>query len=296
MRVRKDTSLARRILSYVLIAQISDCHIREEPGMFGHLVDTSASLASIVDHLATLDPAPDVVLATGDLTDDGTKAQYALLVDLLAPIGDYLLPLPGNHDEESLFRSTFADRIPEDVAEGHCSYVVDEHPVRLIGLDTSLPGYHDGLFGDAQEVWLDAVLRERPEHPTLVFTHFPPFTTGINFMDISGLSGAARLRKVIDAHPQVRMLVAGHLHRPIQTTVGNTLVSVCPSTGNQLGLDLHPNRGSAVDEPPGYQLHRWDGERFVTHTGLLWEGQRMDMSDFIAAIQARAAQGKSFPK
>ena len=82
--------------------------------MFGHLVDTSASLAAIVDHLVALDPAPDVGLATGDLTDNGTKAQYALLVDLLAPIGHRLLPLPGNHDEGLLFRSTFASRLPED--------------------------------------------------------------------------------------------------------------------------------------------------------------------------------------
>jgi len=280
----------------VLVAQISDCHIREEPGMFGELVDTSACLAATVKHLVALDPAPDVVLATGDLTDEGTRTEYSLLADLLAPIADRLLPLPGNHDDGPLFRSAFADRLPDSTADGHCSYVVDEHAVRLVGLDTSLPGRHDGRFDDAHEEWLDSTLAARPDRPTLVFTHFPPFTSGITFMDVSGLAGAERMRAVIATHPQVRLLVAGHLHRTVQTTVGSTLISVCPSTGNQLGLDLHPDRGSAVDEPPGYQLHRWDGERFVTHTGVVWEGRRLDLTQFVASIRARAAQGKSFPK
>ena len=264
--------------------------------MFGELVDTSACLAATVKHLVALDPAPDVVLATGDLTDEGTRTEYSLLADLLAPIADRLLPLPGNHDDGPLFRSTFADRLPDSTADGHCSYVVDEHAVRLVGLDTSLPGRHDGRFDDAHEEWLDSTLAARPDRPTLVFTHFPPFTSGITFMDVSGLAGAERMRAVIATHPQVRLLVAGHLHRTVQTTVGSTLISVCPSTGNQLGLDLHPDRGSAVDEPPGYQLHRWDGERFVTHTGVVWEGRRLDLTQFVASIRARAAQGKSFPK
>jgi len=105
--------------------------------MFGELVDTSARLAATVEHLIALDPAPDVVLATGDLTDEGTPTEYSLLADLLAPIADRLLPLPGNHDDGPLFRSTFADRLPDSTADGHCSYVVDEHAVRLVGLDTS---------------------------------------------------------------------------------------------------------------------------------------------------------------
>ena len=89
--------------------------------MFGELVDTSACLAATVEHLVALDPAPDVVLATGDLTDEGTRTEYSLLADLLAPIVDRLLPLPGNHDDGPLFRSAFADRLPDSPADGHSS-------------------------------------------------------------------------------------------------------------------------------------------------------------------------------
>ncbi|MBT5206904.1 MAG: phosphodiesterase, partial [Acidimicrobiaceae bacterium] len=201
----------------MLIAQISDCHIRDQGGSFTRLVDTTETLRRVVDHLVGLDPAPDVILATGDLTDDGTASQYATLLDVLAPIADRLLPIPGNHDESPLFRGAFADVLPGNLADDHCSYVVEDHPVRLVGLDNSIPGRHDGRFDPVRERWLDDVLAADPDRPTLVFTHFPPFETGLRFMDDAGLLDSDRLRAVIERNPQVRLLVTGHLHRPIHT-------------------------------------------------------------------------------
>ena len=283
----------------MLIAQISDCHIRDQGGSFARLVDTTETLRRVVDHLVGLDPAPDVILATGDLTDDGTASQYATLLDVLAPIADRLLPIPGNHDECPLFRGAFADVLPGNLADDHCSYVIEDHPVRLVGLDNSIPGRHDGRFDPVRERWLDDVLAADPDRPTLVFTHFPPFETGLRFMDDAGLLDSDRLRAVIERNPQVRLLVTGHLHRPIHTTIGSTLVSTCPSTGNQIRLDLHPERGAAVDEPPGYQLHRWDGERFVTHTGMVRDPasvRTVSLDGFVAEIRRRLEAGEPFAK
>ena len=283
----------------MLIAQISDCHIRDQGGSFARLVDTTETLRRVVDHLVGLDPAPDVILATGDLTDDGTASQYATLLDVLTPIADRLLPIPGNHDECPLFRGAFADVLPGNLADDHCSYVIEDHPVRLVGLDNSIPGRHDGRFDPVRERWLDDVLAADPDRPTLVFTHFPPFETGLRFMDDAGLLDSDRLRAVIERNPQVRLLVTGHLHRPIHTTIGSTLVSTCPSTGNQIRLDLHPERGAAVDEPPGYQLHRWDGERFVTHTGMVRDPasvQTVSLDGFVAEIRRRLEAGEPFAK
>ena len=283
----------------MLIAQISDCHIRDQGGSFARLVDTTETLRRVVDHLVGLDPAPDVILATGDLTDDGTASQYATLLDVLTPIADRLLPIPGNHDECPLFRGAFADVLPGNLADDHCSYVVEDHPVRLVGLDNSIPGRHDGRFDPVRERWLDDVLAADPDRPTLVFTHFPPFETGLRFMDDAGLLDSDRLRAVIERNPQVRLLVTGHLHRPIHTTIGSTLVSTCPSTGNQIRLDLHPERGAAVDEPPAYQLHRWDGERFVTHTGMVRDPasvQTVSLDGFVAEIRRRLEAGEPFAK
>ena len=283
----------------MLIAQVTDCHIRDRDTAFGRLVDTTETLGRVVDHLLGLDPAPDVVLATGDLTDDGTPAQYATLRNVVAPIADRLVPQPGNHDEGPAFRLAFADLLPDGMPEAHCSYVVDDHPIRLVGLDTTLPGRHDGRFDAEREAWLDEALAAEPDRPTAVFTHFPPFETGLRFMDLAGLLDADRLRATVERHPQVRLLACGHLHRPIQTAIGAALATTCPSTGNQLGLDLDSDRAGAVDEPPAYQLHRWDGERFTTHTGSVrdpGEVRMVDLAGYAAEIRRRHAAGEPFTK
>ncbi len=280
----------------MLIAQISDTHIRDHLGMFGELVDTSETLKKAVQLLNSLEPQPDVVLVTGDLTDDGTKEQYSLLLEMLSSLNAPLLPLPGNHDERSEFLNAFSSTLPDEIPENHCSYVIDNFPVRLIALDTSLPGQHDALFSEDHELWLSTVLSQEKDKPTLIFTHFPPFETGINFMDLSGLKSADRLEKIIRNNPQVKLVVSGHLHRSIQTSFASTMISVCPSTGNQLKLDLNPKNGSAVDEPPGFQLHLWKNDRFVTHTGIIWDGKELDMSQWVAYVNEKISKNEGIIK
>ena len=280
----------------MLIAQISDTHIRDHLGMFGELVDTSETLKKAVQLLNSLEPQPDVVLVTGDLTDDGTKEQYSLLLEMLSSLNAPLLPLPGNHDERSEFLNAFSSTLPDEIPENHCSYVIDNFPVRLIALDTSLPGRHDALFSEDHELWLSTVLSKEKDKPTLIFTHFPPFETGINFMDLSGLKSADRLEKIIRNNPQVKLVVSGHLHRSIQTSFASTMISVCPSTGNQLKLDLNPKNGSAVDEPPGFQLHLWKNDRFVTHTGIIWDGKELDMSQWVAYVNEKISKNEGIIK
>jgi|TARA_B100002003_G_scaffold145077_1_gene134412 3',5'-cyclic AMP phosphodiesterase CpdA len=281
----------------VLVAQITDCHIRcDDKGAFSSLVDTSATLAAVVEHLEGLDPQPDVVLATGDVTDNGTPEQYAWFREILEPLTSPLLPFPGNHDHGPAFRTAFADLLPGGLPERHCSYVVDDHPVRLVGIDTSKPDHHDGCFDDERADWLDGTLAAAPDRPTLVFTHLPPIRVGLDYMDVAGLTGADLFEEVVATHPQVALVVAGHLHRPIQAVIGSALLSVCPSTGFQLDLDLNPARGGAVDEPPGFQLHRWDGERFITHTGMVRKGRRLDITGYVRDVLGRAQRGEGFPK
>jgi 3',5'-cyclic AMP phosphodiesterase CpdA len=102
--------------------------------------------------------------------------------------------------------------------------------------------------------------------------HHPPFVTGIGHMDDMGLEGAEAFETVIARHPHVERILCGHLHRSIQCRVGDTVASVCPSTAHQLALDLSPGApGAFVMEPPGYQLHRWDGRRLVSHTCVVGE-------------------------
>src|SRR5512145_1949200 len=119
----------------MLIAQISDTHIRPMGVLAMGRVDTAGYLARAVAHINALRPAPDVVLVTGDLVDAGMAEEYAHLRALLAPLAMPFHLIPGNHDRRDALREAFADHryLPR---EGFLQYVVDSGPLRLIALDT----------------------------------------------------------------------------------------------------------------------------------------------------------------
>ncbi|MGE0860490.1 MAG: phosphodiesterase [Gammaproteobacteria bacterium] len=269
----------------MLLAQISDTHVQLPGGELDRHYDTAGHLARAVAHLNALDPAPDAVLLTGDTVDAGAPAEYARLRETLAPLRAPLFVIPGNHDEREAMRAAFgADGyLP---AEGFLQYVVEDWPLRLIGLDTVVAGEPGGQLCEARLLWLDARLAEAPTRPTVLFLHHPPFRTGMTFMDGMGFREPKGLERVVATHPQVRHVLAGHLHRPIVTAFAGTLASTCPSTAHQVALDLPPHTGfSVVMEPPAVTLLFYDEQadtlvhhlsyvgarpRHVLHDGRQW--------------------------
>ena len=119
------------------------------------LVDTDASLRLMVAHLNSLNPRPDLVLLTGDLTDNGDPAEYRRLHEILEPLDLRYLLLAGNHDSVPELLAEFDSAVPPGVAEGHFSYVVDDFPVRLVALDTTVPGEEHGDFDEPRALWLE---------------------------------------------------------------------------------------------------------------------------------------------
>src|SRR5437762_2658702 len=254
----------------MLIAQITDTHIKPDGALAYRRVDTAGFLARAVDHLLHLDPRPDVVLATGDLVDGGTAEEYQRLRRLLAPLPMPVYLIPGNHDDREAMRREFADHtyMPRN---GFIQYVVDDGPVRLIALDTLLPGSGGGIVDTERVAWLDARLGEARSKPTLIFMHHPPFKTGIAYMDSIGLQGADALAEVVRRHPQVERVVCGHLHRSIQSRWAGTVASTAPSTAHQVVLDVREDAALGFTlEPPGYARHLWrEGLGLVTHVATV---------------------------
>ncbi len=263
----------------MLIAQITDFHVAPTPSSAKGGLDTNRMLTDAIEHVNGLDPRPDVVLATGDLTEGGSVEAYARLREILAKLEPRVLLIPGNHDSRANLIGAFPDHdyLPQ---QGFLHYTVDDYPVRLVALDTTLPGRSEGRLCPERLAWLDARLMEQRERPTLIFMHHPPFETGIWWMDASGLGGARGFREVLARHPQVARVICGHLHRAIQAAWGHTVVSVAPSTCYQVHLDLVPeSRPHAVLEPPACQLHHWTGEFFVSHTSYVnWSSPPIDLS------------------
>lgn len=266
----------------MLVAQLSDPHILAHGAIFKAPVagpppgnervlaeiDTAAHLASAVATLNALDPRPDVAVVTGDLCDHGETAEYENLRELLAPLQMPVFLIPGNHDNRDGMRALFgsAGYLP---ATGFLQYAIEDFPLRIIALDTLIPGQHSGELCVERLRWLDETLAAAPNRPTLVLMHHPPFATGIEYMDGHGFRNPEALAAVIARHPHVERIACGHLHRSIDRRFAGTVAGTAPSTAHQIRLDLRPGvRLHFRFEPPGYQLHLWEDGGLVTHTAV----------------------------
>jgi 3',5'-cyclic-AMP phosphodiesterase len=259
----------------MLIAQITDPHVTRPGTLLMGIVDTAAALERAVAALNRLDPSPDIVVITGDLVENGTPAEYVHLRALLAPLRVPIFAIPGNHDAREPMREAFiADGyLPR---QGFLHYAVADYAVRILALDTLVPGEGGGALCRDRLGWIDRMLSQSPDQPALVLMHHPPFPTGIRRMDQAGLNGSGEFAEIIRRHPQVERILCGHLHRPIETRFAGTVAGTAPSTAHQIVLDFRRDaRLAFAFEPPGYQLHYWrEGVGLVTHTAAIgdWPG------------------------
>jgi 3',5'-cyclic-AMP phosphodiesterase len=232
-------------LADALLAQLSDPHMRigaEDEG-------TGAAFEAAVAAVADLDPQPHAVLLSGDLAEHADPREYERVRELLAPLLMPVHVLPGNHD---------------DPAAVPAWYAVPCGKLRLVACDSTVPAEDGGSFGPERLSRLEQLLAEDPRTATVVAMHHPPIDIGVEAADAIGLprEDRAALGELLDAHPQVRRVVAGHVHRGAAGRVGNCPVFTCPSTWRQGALDLRPGAPLQLSEDrPAFALHvLLDGE------------------------------------
>jgi Icc protein len=242
------------------LVQLSDPHI----GADWTSDDPVARLAAAIASARALCPRPDAVLVSGDLTDHATDAEYEQLLELLAPLGDPLYVLPGNHDDRRALHRHFG--VPGGDGEP-IQYTADLGSWRLVVLDTTRPGEDPGALDAARLGWLDEELARAPQTPTVLAMHHPPLWTGVPAWDEIGLAEADRqaLGEVIAGHPHVRKIVAGHVHRTITGELAGCAVLTVPSTYVQMSLELGSHELKLGDEPAGFAVHMIDGGELVSH-------------------------------
>jgi Icc protein len=253
----------------MLIAQLTDLHVRPVGQAANRVVETNMLTERAFRAVMARPPLPDVVLLTGDLADQGLAEEYAVLAELLArTLSLRAFAIPGNHDD----RATMLAHLPgARQEEGFVQYAVEDFPVRLVMLDTLVPGAAHGALCVQRLAWLDRTLAAVPDKPTLIAMHHPPFLCGIVHMDRLALQQRAEFAEVLARHQQVRRIICGHNHRSVTARVGEAIASIAPSVAHQVELDLRANAPPSIMlEPPAYQLHHWSAEHgFVTHTAFV---------------------------
>ena len=211
------------------------------------------------------------MVITGDLTECGLPAEYAVLTELLRLLPMPVFVIPGNHDRRENLRAA----LPLPGNTDFVQYAIQGFPLRLVMLDTIVPGAGHGELGPDRLAFLNQALAAEPRKPTIVAMHHPPFRCGIAHMDAINLRDTPAFTDVIARHPQVQRIICGHHHRPITAPLAHTVASIAPSVAHQVELSLRTTAPAEFRmEPPGYQLHLVIDGAIVSHTGVFgdWPG------------------------
>ena len=213
-----------------VVAHLSDPHLLAEGTLQYGVIDTEAHLQVALDRLARLDPRPQALVFTGDLADRAEPAAYARLRELVEPaaaaLGAQVVWVMGNHDE----RAPFSLGLFGEASDATQDRVHDVDGLRIVALDTSVPGYHHGELTDDQLTWLADVLATPAPHGTLLALHHPPIPVPMmRAAEIIELYDQHRLADVV-AGTDVRAILGGHFHFSSYSTFAGIPVSVASAT------------------------------------------------------------------
>ncbi|WP_454141722.1 metallophosphoesterase [Microbacterium lacticum] len=250
---------ARRV-----IVHLSDTHLLAGNRPLGGRYDTAANLTATLAAVERTGVRPDAIVFTGDLTDLGEPEAYAALRAEVEPfaarLGAPLVWVAGNHDERPALRAALLGAAP---TEEPVTGVWDLDGLRLIALDSTVPGWHHGDLDPVQLEWLRGVLAEPAPLGTILALHHPPLPSHIPFFDILELRHQDALAGVI-AGTDVRAILAGHLHYSTSGTFAGVPVSVASATCYTMNLQRPPAEVNGMDAGQSFHLvHVYDDT--ITH-------------------------------
>ncbi|MER7798090.1 metallophosphoesterase [Microbacterium sp. NPDC096154] len=250
------------------IVHLSDTHLlggnRPLSGRFdteGNLSRTLARLELLADRGA----AVDALVFTGDLTDLGEPEAYMRLRELVEPVarrlGAPIAWVAGNHDERPEMRR---DLLGLSADQQPITGVWDLGGLRLIALDSSVPGWHHGEIDAAQRAWLAEVLATPAPLGTIIALHHPPLPSHVPLFDILELREQAALAEVLTG-TDVRAILAGHLHYSMSGTFAGIPVSVASASCYTMDVARPPLSVNGMDAGQSFHLvHVYDAT--ITHT------------------------------
>lgn len=262
------------------IVQLSDIHLLEdaEGRVRGRQPDWHAQvvLGKVPEY------APDHIIVTGDVSDDGSDESYARAKGYLDRCGVPWSWLPGNHDAEPPM-STFAPM----------AAAVDLGPVELLQLDSHIDakGHEEGLLGEDQLQWLDERLRVTTR-PVIIALHHPPLLTPSRWMNEIALEDRESLWEILEDYPHVRGVLAGHIHYPLDEEVHGVRVLTAPGVVDQF---MPGSDEFEIDDttPPGFRvIEVSDNSGEIEHTEVV----RVDIPKrTTASMEALSADLAAYP-
>lgn len=212
------------------LAHLSDTHLTSAGTRYNAVLDADAALDRAVGVLrAGLDAGNtlDAVVVSGDLTDTGDPDAYARLATALDGVAPTVVFATGNHDVRVQFHRSLLDR--DD--EGPVLQVHTLPGLRLVVLDSTVPGSGHGRLDPSHLADLAAVLDDPHPGGTVLVLHHPPIPAPSTLHHYFALQrDSRRALAATVAGTDVRLILAGHHHLPTTGLLAGVPVAVAGST------------------------------------------------------------------
>jgi Icc protein len=253
----------------LLIAQVTDSHLFANPSKELLGLPTAKSFQAVLERLHTHSPKPDILLLTGDLSQDGKAESYQYVQDKLEPLGISTYWLPGNHDQPLVMEQV----LNQGLISAQKSFQAGGWQFLLLNSAAS-ECVHGHLSSESLE-WLDFQLKLTSERPTLIGLHHPPFLVNSDWLDSSSLQNSEELFEVIDQYAQVRLVVFGHIHQELERSRRGVHYLGCPSTCIQF---MPESQKFSLDKTePGFRLmHLYPDGTFKTKVERVAYAHQLD--------------------
>ena len=249
----------------MLIAQISDTHILAKMSDEAIAISRAETLRQCVADINR--NRVDVVVHTGDSVQNGTAEEYAHLREILADLNAPYFLIPGNRDRRDVLRHALdhLGYLPRNGDFLH--YVIEDYPLRLVALDSVDTGERKGRFCTRRLDWLQQTLARKPDRPTVLFLHHPPFDIARH--DYLGgyrhQQEAENLAAAVARIPQVVRVLCGHVHCQHREEWGGTVATTMPS----VAVDLRKGVDEAIGTAPLYLMHNFSHQGLASHTRVV---------------------------
>ena len=255
----------------MLVAQISDTHLIA-PGSPGKFCDEKlTALEKCIECINELDTLPDVVIHTGDLSDNGSSEELLLAKKYLDKLAVPYYVTPGNKDCADNLIEVFTEQLGDVVMGGPITYLVDDLPIKIASLDTTTSHDNRGLLDFKKIAAIDKVLSNNQDDPVIIFSHHPPFNLSSDNsprFEFVNKNSIKLFNELVDRHSQIVALFCGHFHRPIRKRMGLFDANVAPPVCNLIDYSSIKNAPNHIGN---FQLHKFGkGHNFTTEVRMIF--------------------------
>lgn len=281
------------------ILHLSDTHFVQNDALLHGSINSDDNLARLFEDFAKTQARPEAIVFTGDLADAGQEDAYQRLRALVEPaaakIGAEVIWVMGNHDTRTPFRKHLLD---SDAGEESVDMVYDINGLRIIALDSTVPGQHHGEITDEQYAWLAEILATPAKDGTVIALHHPPVPALLDPISYVELRDQQRFADAISG-TDVRAVLGGHLHYNTFSDIGGVPVSVASATCYTQDLNVEPGGMRGQNGAQGFNLVHLYNDR-VMHTvvpigefSTVYEMTSAQLQAFMSMTPEEAAQAMS---